>query len=153
MCRTQRTSRLILRQSARIVIKSSRFTIFGRRNSLSTTQLVSDPFLKKSLQTKQNTTDGSSGQVLQTNGSGTLSFVDQSGGGEGGSSFPNCTVTQLPGSEGNFDLAKQFDQTGSAETPFVYGATAAFGVSLGQIYTMMDPVGSTLSPTDLGVLS
>lgn len=97
--------------------------------------------------------DGSSGQVLQTNGSGTLSFVDQSGGGEGGSSFPNCTVTPLPSSEGNFDLAKQFDQTGSAETPFVSGATDAFGVSLGQIYTMMDPVGSTLSPTDLGVLS
>ncbi len=97
--------------------------------------------------------DGSSGQVLQTNGSGTLSFVDQSGGGEGGSSFPNCTVTPLPSSEGNFDLAKQFDQTGSAETPFESGATDAFGVSLGQIYTMMDPVGSTLSPTDLGVLS
>ena len=97
--------------------------------------------------------DGSSGQVLQTNGSGTLSFVDQSGGGEGGSSFPNCTVTPLPSSEGNFDLAKQFDQTGSVESPFVSGATDAFGVSLGQIYTMMDPVGSTLSPTDLGVLS
>jgi hypothetical protein len=97
--------------------------------------------------------DGSSGQVLQTNGSGTLSFVDQSGGGEGGSSFPNCTVTPLPSSEGNFDLAKQFDQTGSAETPFESGATDAFGVSLGQIYTMMDPVGSTLSPTDLGVLT
>ena len=97
--------------------------------------------------------DGSSGQVLQTNGSGTLSFVDQSGGGEGGSSFPNCTVTPLPSSEGNFDLAKQYDQTGSVETPFESGATDAFGVSLGQIYTMMDPVGSTLSPTDLGVLS
>ena len=97
--------------------------------------------------------DGSSGQVLQTNGSGTLSFVDQSGGGEGGSSFPNCTVTPLPSSEGNFDLAKQFDQTGSVETTFESGATDAFGVSLGQIYTMMDPVGSTLSPTDLGVLS
>jgi hypothetical protein len=96
--------------------------------------------------------DGSSGQVLSTNGSGTLSFVDNSGG-ESGSSFPNCTVTPLPSSEGNFDLAKQFDQTGSAETPFEEGATDAFGVSLGQIYTMMDPVGSTLSPTDLGVLT
>ncbi len=96
--------------------------------------------------------DGSNGQVLSTNGSGTLSFVDNSGGGSG-NSFPNCTVTPLPSSEGNFDLAKQFDQTGSAETPFESGATDAFGVSLGQIYTMMDPVGSTLSPTDLGVLS
>jgi len=97
--------------------------------------------------------DGSSGQVLQTNGSGTLSFVDQSGGGSSGSSFPNCTVTPLPSSEGNFDLAKQFDQTGSVETPFEAGATDAFGVSLGQIYTMMDPVGSIPSATDLGVLS
>ena len=98
--------------------------------------------------------DGSNGQVLQTNGSGTLSFVDQSGGGGGsGDSFPNSSVTPLPSSEGNFDLAKQYDQTGSVETPFETGATDAFGVSLGQIYTMMDPVGSTLSPTDLGVLS
>ena len=98
--------------------------------------------------------DGSNGQVLQTNGNGTLSFVDQSGGGSGaGDSFPNSSVTPLPGSEGNFDLAKQYDQTGSVETPFETGATDAFGVSLGQIYTMMDPVGSTLSPTDLGVLS
>jgi len=98
--------------------------------------------------------DGSNGQVLQTNGNGTLSFVDQSGGGSGaGDSFPNSSVTPLPSSEGNFDLAKQYDQTGSVETPFETGATDAFGVSLGQIYTMMDPVGSTLSPTDLGVLS
>ena len=96
--------------------------------------------------------DGSNGQVLSTNGNGTLSFVDNSGGGSG-NSFPNCTVTPLPSSEGDFDLAKQFDQTGSVETPFESGATDAFGVSLGQIYTMMDPVGSTLSPTDLGVLS
>ena len=97
--------------------------------------------------------DGSNGQVLQTNGNGTLSFVDQSGGGGSGDSFPNSSVTPLPSSEGNFDLAKQYDQTGSVETPFETGATDAFGVSLGQIYTMMDPVGSTLSPTDLGVLS
>ena len=97
--------------------------------------------------------DGSNEQVLQTNGNGTLSFVDQSGGGGSGDSFPNSSVTPLPGSEGNFDLAKQYDQTGSVETPFETGATDAFGVSLGQIYTMMDPVGSTLSPTDLGVLS
>ena len=97
--------------------------------------------------------DGSNGQVLQTNGNGTLSFVDQSGGGGSGDSYPNSSVTPLPSSEGNFDLAKQYDQTGSVETPFETGATDAFGVSLGQIYTMMDPVGSTLSPTDLGVLS
>lgn len=96
--------------------------------------------------------DGSNGQVIQTNGSGVLSFTDNSGGGTG-SSFPNCTVTPLPGSEGNFDLAKQFDQSGSVETPFESGGTDAFGVNLGEIYTMMDPVGSIPTATDLGVLS
>jgi len=96
--------------------------------------------------------DGSNGQVLSTNGSGVLSFVDNSGGGSG-SSFPNCTVTPLPSSEGNFDLAKQFDQSGSVETPFEAGGTDAFGVNLGEIYTMMDPVGSIPTATDLGVLS
>mgnify|MGYP001352439438 CR=1 FL=1 len=97
--------------------------------------------------------DGSSGQVIQTNGSGVLSFVDNAGGGSGGNSFPNSTVTPLPGSEGNFDLAKQFDQTGSVETPFESGGTDAFGVSLGQVYSMMDPAGSIPTATDLGVLS
>ena len=97
--------------------------------------------------------DGSNGQVLSTNGSGVLSFVDQSGGGGSGSSFPNCTVTPLPGSEGNFDLAKQFSQEGSVETPFEAGGTDAFGVNLGEIFTMMDPVGSIPTATDLGVLS
>jgi len=96
--------------------------------------------------------DGSNGQVLSTNGSGVLSFVDNSGGGSG-SSFPNCTVTPLPSSEGDFDLAKQFDQSGSVETPFESGGQDAFGVNLGEIYTMMDPVGSIPTATDLGVLS
>ena len=96
--------------------------------------------------------DGSNGQVLSTNGSGVLSFVDNSGGGSG-SSFPNCTVTPLPSSEGDFDLAKQFSQAGSVETPFEAGGTDAFGVNLGEIYTMMDPVGSIPTATDLGVLS
>lgn len=97
--------------------------------------------------------DGSNGQVLSTNGSGVLSFVDQSGGGGSGSSFPNSTVTPLPSSEGNFDLAKQFSQEGSAEVPFESGGQDAFGVNLGEIYTMMDPVGSIPTATDLGVLS
>ena len=96
--------------------------------------------------------DGSNGQVLSTNGSGVLSFVDNSGGGSG-SSFPNCTVTPLPSSEGDFDLAKQFDQSGSVETPFESGGQDAFGVNLGEIFTMMDPVGSIPTATDLGVLS
>ena len=62
-------------------------------------------------------------------------------------------MTPLPGSEGNFDLAKQFSQEGSVETPFEAGGTDAFGVNLGEIFTMMDPVGSIPTATDLGVLS
>ena len=97
------------------------------------------------------TADGTNGQVLQTDSNGTLSFADVSGG-SAANQFPNCTVSPLPGSEGNFDLAKQYDQTGSAETPFEAIATDAFGVSLGEIYTMMDPVGSSIT-TDLGAFS
>lgn len=92
--------------------------------------------------------DGTSGQVLQTDGSGTLSFTTISSG-SAANQFPNCTVSPLPGSEGNFDLAKQYDQSGSVESPFEAISTDAFGVSLGEIYTMMDPVGSTIT-TDLG---
>ena len=92
--------------------------------------------------------DGTSGQAVVTDGSGSLSFATISSG-SAANQFPNCTVSPLPGSEGDFDLAKQYDQSGSVETPFESIATDAFGVSLGEIYTMMDPVGSSTS-TDLG---
>ena len=97
------------------------------------------------------TADGTSGQAIITDADGNLSFGDVSGG-SAANQFPNCTVSPVPGSDGNFDLAKQYDQTGSVETPFEAPATDAFGVSLGEIYTMMDPVGATTT-TDLGVLS
>ena len=95
--------------------------------------------------------DGTSGQAVVTDGSGNLSFGDVAGG-SAANQFPNCTVSPLPGSEGNFDLAKQYDQTGSVESPFESITTDAFGVSLGEIYTMMDPVGTTTT-TDLGAFS
>ena len=97
--------------------------------------------------------DGSSDQVLSTNGSGTLSWVDQSGGGgSGASSYPNSTVTPVPSSEGNFDLSYNYAQT-TQETPFESGGTDAFGVSLGEVYSMMDPAGDIPTATDLGVLT
>ena len=95
--------------------------------------------------------DGTSGQAVVTDGSGSLSFATISSG-SAANQFPNCTVSPLPGSEGDFDLAKQYDQSGSVETPFESITTDAFGVSLGEIYTMMDPVGTT-STTDLGAFS
>jgi len=88
--------------------------------------------------------DGTSGQVLQTDGSGALSFAD--GGGDGNS--PNSTISALPGSEGDFDLSKT-NNTGSSETPFEASGTDAFGVNLGSVFSMMDPIGST-NTTDLG---
>ena len=76
--------------------------------------------------------DGSASQAIVTDGSGNLSFG-----------------AVAPASEGNFDLAKQQDQTGSVETPFVAGGTDAFGVSLGEVYDQMEPIGSLVT-VDLG---
>ena len=90
--------------------------------------------------------------VLATNGAGTLSWVEQSGGSSGASSFPNSTVTPLPSSEGNFDLSYNYAQT-TQETPFETGGSDAFGVSLGEVYSMMDPAGDIPDATDLGVLT
>ena len=96
---------------------------------------------------------GTSDYVLSTNGAGTLSWIEQSGGGSSGaSSFPNSTVTPLPSSGGNFDLSYNYAQT-TQETPFESGGTDAFGVSLGEVYSMMDPAGDIPTPTDLGILA
>jgi len=90
---------------------------------------------------------GTSGQVLSTDGSGTLSWADGGGGGSG-SSYPNSTTSTMPGSNGNYDLSKNTAQD-TAETPFETGGTDAFGVNLGTVFDMMDPTG-TLETTDLG---
>jgi hypothetical protein len=97
---------------------------------------------------------GNADQVLSTNGAGGLAWVDQSGGGGGSSatSYPNSTVSPVPGATGNFDLSFNFVQT-SQEIPFETSATDAFGVNLGEVYSMMDPGGEILEPVDLGVLT
>ena len=93
------------------------------------------------------TADGDADQVLTTDGSGTLSFAAAGGAGSG---FSESTITTLPGQEGNFDLAKT-NNAGSAETGLTAGGTDSFGVALGSVYTMMEPVGaSTTNNTDLG---
>lgn len=96
---------------------------------------------------------GNADQVLATNGAGGMSWVDQSGGGGGGSatSYPNSTVSPVPGATGNFDLSYDFVQT-SQETPFETSAVDPFGVNLGEVYSMMDPVGEILDPVDLGAV-
>lgn len=93
--------------------------------------------------------DGDEDQVLSTNGSGTLAWADAgSGGSSSASSYPNSTVSTMPGSAGNYDLAEGTDQDGD-ETPFEAGGTDAFGVNMGTVYSMMDPAGSTTT-VDLG---
>ena len=104
------------------------------------------------------TSDGLADQVLTTNGGGVLSFQDGGGGGSSGSSYPNSTINTLPGSDGNYDLSKTPAQT-TSETPFESGVTDAFGVNLGSVFSMMDPIGSIQTAaegeggTDLGVLT
>jgi hypothetical protein len=88
-------------------------------------------------------TDGTDGQMLSTNGAGTLAWADGGGGGGGGgSSYPNSTFTTVPGTDGNFDMSFNVAQT-SQETPFEAGGTDAFGVNLGSVFNCMDPIGTT----------
>lgn len=95
--------------------------------------------------------DGTADQVLSTNGAGTLSWADAgSGGGGSGSSYPNSTFQTTPGTDGNFDLAKNVAQT-SQETPFEAGGTDAFGVNLGSVFSLMDPVGSIETAAETGL--
>ena len=86
-------------------------------------------------------TDGTDGQMLSTNGAGTLSWADGGAGGGSGSSYPNSTFTTVPGTDGNFDMSYNVAQT-SQETPFESGGTDAFGVNLGSVFSLMDPIGS-----------
>lgn len=94
--------------------------------------------------------DGTADQVLATNGAGTLSWADAGAGGGGGSgsSFPNSTFQTVPGTDGNFDMSFNVAQT-TQETPFEASGTDAFGVNLGSVFSLMDPVG-TLDSIDYG---
>tara|TARA_B100001057_G_scaffold380937_1_gene386720 strand:- start:119 stop:817 length:699 start_codon:yes stop_codon:yes gene_type:complete len=103
------------------------------------------------------TTDSGDADFVLIDDGGTMKKITPNNlgvgsGGGGASGFQTSTFTTAPASEGNFDLAKQQNQTGSAETPFAAGAQDAFGVSLGEVYTMMEPVGSTTT-VDLGAFS
>lgn len=99
------------------------------------------------LQFKWPAADGTSGQVIQTDGAGTLSFATASGGG-GASGFQSSTITTHPAAGGDEDLATGPNDD-TAETPFESGAQDAFGVSLGTVYDQMEPIGSTTT-IDLG---
>ena len=91
--------------------------------------------------------DGTSGQVLKTDGAGNWSFGSASGSG-GSSGFFSSTITTHPAAAGSKDLATGADNV-TLETPFSTGGTDAFGVSLGIVYDEMEPIGS-YTTIDLG---
>jgi len=99
--------------------------------------------------------DGASGHVMTTDGAGNLSFAAGGGGGSS-SGYNNSTISTIPGKNGDFDLSYNVAQT-VQETPFDSGATDPFGVNLGSVFTLMDPVGSIQEADDdgldLGVLT
>ena len=91
--------------------------------------------------------DGSSGQVIKTDGSGALSFtgVAQAG-------FSSSTLTTAPGASGDFDLTKT-DNEGSSESPFDTTSTDTFGVAIGSVFDLMEPTGNDGTTTDFGAFS
>ncbi len=89
-------------------------------------------------------TDGTSGQVLSTDGLGLLSWAT-GGGGSGGGGYFNSTLTSFPGSTANVDY-------GDGETFVGQAATVdAFGIGIVAVFSCMDPLGS-LQSADLGAL-
>lgn len=86
--------------------------------------------------------DGTNGQVITTNGAGTLSWGTVSGGGVVAGGYNDSSLTAFPSGDYN-GTDTYVGQSGAASD--------AFGVSLLPTFTCMDPVGS-LQTTDLGVL-
>jgi len=88
--------------------------------------------------------DGTSGQVLGTDGTGILSWT--TGGGSGTGGYNNSTLTSFPGSAGNVFYGNGETFVGEAVT------TDAFGISIIATFFCGDPLGS-LQSTDLGTVS
>ena len=90
--------------------------------------------------------DGDADQVIVTDGSGALSFAD-AGGGAGG--FSASTIVVAPGQAGDFALTKT-NNAGDEESGFETGATDVFGVAIGSVFDLMEPVGAGGTTTDFG---
>ena len=85
-------------------------------------------------------TDGDDGQVLETDGSANLSWATASSGASG---YPGSSISIVPGSAGNYDLAEGAAQDGD-ETPFVV-TMDAFNIVTTTVYDYNDPIGSTVT--------
>ena len=90
--------------------------------------------------------DGTSGQVLGTDGTGILSWTTGGGGSGGTGGYNNSTLTSFPGSAGNVFYGNGETFVGEAVT------TDAFGISIIATFSCGDPLGSMQS-TDLGTVS
>ena len=67
--------------------------------------------------------------------------------------FQTVHLQLVPASDGNdFDLSFNVAQT-AQETSFEASGTDAFGVNLGSVFSLMDPVGQTDGPFDMGALT
>ena len=91
--------------------------------------------------------DGTSGQVIKTDGSGALSFTDVAQAG-----FSSSTLVVAPGSSGDFDLTKT-ENAGDSESPFDSTSTDTFGVAIGSVFDLMEPTGNDGTTTDFGAFS
>ena len=89
------------------------------------------------------TSDGGQSQILQTDGSGSVSWVDLTAAEGGG--YNNSTRTSFPG----YDLATGGSGTESFIGELGVGGVDAFGVSIETVFDNMDPIGR-LETEDLG---
>ena len=112
--------------------------------TLSATQTLTNKTLSSAVLTGTVTAGGgvgTSGQVLSSTGTG-VQWVNQTGGGGGVAGYTSSSVTSFP--SGDYNGVDAYIGASGSDTD-------AFGISLLETFTCMDPVGS-LQTTDLGVL-
>ena len=85
------------------------------------------------------TSAGSSGQVLSTNGSGVLSFVDQSGGGAVGGGSDKLFIDNGTTMTTNYTLGTEFGATCNALSagPITINAVVTLTIPSGSVYTVV----------------
>ena len=85
------------------------------------------------------TTAGSSGQVLSTNGSGVLSFVDQSGGGAVGGGSDKVIIENGTTITTNYTIGTAFGSTCNAGSfgPITINAGVTLTIPSGSVYTVV----------------
>ena len=85
------------------------------------------------------TSAGSAGQVLSTNGSGVLSFVDQSGGGAVGGGSDKLFMENGTTMTTNYTIGTEFGATANALSagPITINAGVTLTIPSGSVYTVV----------------